>query len=514
MGEKITDLDEIRRKVNPRKEEEENRLGGGAPPSPPELTNAEIERFLNANELGDGELYHRRNRDEVLHNKSEARWYVWQGHHYQLDIMDRSKALVENVCCAYGQLLNSVCTAINAAAEAGEKPTHAQIKLRAKLTERIKRLRSTTGVAHCLEFAASKEDPMAISGEEMDCKPFKLPCPNAVVNLKTGRGAPGRRDDYLVRACRSEWLGLDAPRPKWEAALEQIFLGKQDVIRFFKRVLGLALIGEVIEHAIIILWGAGANGKSLIMETISHVLGDLAGTIPTEMLLNQGRVRNSAGPSPDMASLRGRRVIIGHETDEGTRWADGRVKQLTGGDRITYRSPHDKYMQSFVPSHTLFLLTNNRPGAPGNDLALWRRVHLIEFGAQFVAHPKEKNEFPINKDLAKELREEGPGILAWMVEGCLEWQREGLNPPAAVIEATSKYQDEEDLLGQFIDDCCELGEKFEGGATALFNRFCSWFEENVGKKHPSQKTFGAWMVRRFTRSDKKPRVYYGLRLSD
>jgi putative DNA primase/helicase len=507
---KIDNVNEIRSMVAKRVKEEEAKYGRQNQ-EPPKPTSLFVRQCFRCNELGDGILYQALNQDELLHNKSANQWMVWQGHHWTPDIMGVHKARVEKVSEAY---LNECIRLDNEIKKSSKDGVDAKgLKaLQTGLFNRVKQLRSTVRLSHCTEFAHNKENPMAIRGDEIDQKPWLLACSNCVIELKTGSSRPGRPDDYLLTASPTEFVGYDAPRPLWEKALDQVFLGKQDLIDFFQRIVGMALVGETIEHAIIVLWGAGCNGKSLLVETISSVLGNLVGPIPTEMLLSQGRVRNSAGPTPDLMSLKGLRLAYASEADEGVRFSESRVKWLTGGDRITGRNPHDKHPVSFAPSHTLFLLTNSRPGAPGHDFAFWRRIHLLEFGAQFIEHPSKPNEFKIDKHLGRKLRDEASGILAWIVEGCLLWQKYGLNPPVAVVESTAQYRSDEDLVGQFIEDCCELDLSYEVGATDLYNCFVEWFHEAVGKKEPTQKTFGTWVVRRFERSKGKPRKYFGLRI--
>lgn len=510
----ISDIEKLKAQCEARVIEEERTHNSGNPgPTSEEISSKFIRQCLSWNELGDGILFEALNRDLLLFNKSADRWMAWAGHHWKFDIMGVAKARVELVCEAYAYELFKVAAEI-AEAEKAEQPVKPALRgLAAGLRRRIKQLRSTSRLAHCLEFAHHLEDPLAIAGDEIDQNPYLLACPNGVMDLRTGHFRPGRQDEFLLKATRAKFFGFDAPRAKWEAALEQIFCGKSDVIAFFKRLVGMALVGEVVEQVLIILWGSGCNGKTLVMEIIAFVLGDLAGSIQSEMLLSQGRVRNSAGPSPDLMSLRGLRIAVASETDEDSRVSASRIKLLSGGDRITGRSPHDKFMISFTPSHTLFLLTNSRPGAPGSDFAFWRRVHLIEFAAQFCEKPESPGEYLIDKGLGRALRDEAPGILAWMIDGCLEWQKFGLNPPAAVIEATSRYRSEEDLLGQFLDEYCELGVDFQERAADLYDQFKEWFRANCGSREPSQKVFGGWMVKRFERGKGKPRKYFGVRLA-
>jgi len=213
-------------------------------------------------------------------------------------------------------------------------------------------------------------------------------------------------------------------------------------------------------------------------------------------------------------ALRGLRIAFASENDEGRRFSPSRVKWLSGGDTLVGRSPHDRYETHFTPTHTLILLTNHKPHAPADDFAFWERVHLIPFDLSFVNRkPVADNERPADKHLPEKLRAEASGILAWMVRGCLAWQDKGLDPPRIVRDATADYRREEDILGDFIDECCFLDPSAEIQSSKLYTAFCDWWEQNVSKKTLSQKKFGKMMTKRFKREKKGTYKYFGLDLT-
>ena len=254
-------------------------------------------------------------------------------------------------------------------------------------------------------------------------------------------------------------------------------------------------------------------------EIIQTVLGgqnataSLAGPVQSEMLLDQGKNRSAAGPSPDIMSLRGLRIAFASETDEGQRFSPARVKWFSGGETLTGRYPHDKRNVSFEPSHLLCLLTNHKPHAPASDFAFWERLLLVDFPLSFVDRkPQNENERPMDKGLKDCLLQELPGIAAWLVRGCLEWQRAGLDPPAKVREATAEYRKDEDMLADFIEECCILQQPGESDirtpASELYDAFCEWFKVNISsKKTVSQKAFGKMMLEKFQR-ERKGGIYY------
>jgi len=465
-----------------------------------------IRACFDANELGDGLLFKAVNQGRFVFNKAMDAWLTWSGHHWSVDQMGAARAGIEQVVGKYTEELADINKRIREA-DGDQREALGWLKSRQRgLRSRISQLRSRRRANNCLDFAHNSEDPMAIRGDEIDRKPMLLACANGVINLETGDLEPGRQDQYLLKASPVKWEGIDAPCPLWEEKLLEILSGDERLMAFLQRVLGYALIGEVRESIIVVLTGIGRNGKSLIVEVLSEIMGPLAGAVRSEMLLDQMRVSSSTGPTPDIMALRGLRMAFASETDDGCRVSPSRVKWLTGKDKLTGRNPHDKYEVQFSPTHTLFLLTNHKPHAPADDFAFWERVLLIPFKLSFV-NRRPRNDFERVADplLASKLLPEYPGILAWMVRGCLEYQQRGLAPPPVVKEAVEEYQRDEDILADFVDECCIVGEQYQVGATALYDVFERWWKKNVSKNVPKQKRFGSLMGRRFQR--KKDGVY-------
>ena len=320
-----------------------------------------IEECLNANELGDGILYSVLNEGKYVYNKSSREWLRWTGHHWELDVMESSLAAVEDVCRAYLREAVNIVQKIAKASEGGDQDAKQQIaqleKTQKWIYKRVYSLRADTRRNSCLKFAHSNPvKSLSIKGDELDQNPWLLACKNGVIDLRTGELRPGRPEDYLLKAAPTEWKGINGPAPTWEQALFEIFDGDESIIKYLQRLFGYAITGLTREHVFPILYGKGRNGKGTIVEAICHVLGPLAGSIQSEMLLDQGRVRSSAGPSPDVMALRGLRLAFASETDEGRRFSTARVKWLVGGDTLVGRLPHDKHEIRFRPTHTLFLL--------------------------------------------------------------------------------------------------------------------------------------------------------------
>ncbi|MBU4355632.1 MAG: DNA primase [Proteobacteria bacterium] len=388
----------------------------------------------------------------------------------------------------------------------GQKAINKRIRELHKISRKTNILRLAS-----VDWSQTGLEPLSLAGHEWDADPWLLCCRNGVIDLRTGDFRPGRPEDYIKVAAPTEWQGLCCPAPILERFLNEIFNGYTDLISYVQRLLGMALIGLSVEHVFFIMWGRGRNGKSTLLEILGFVLGDLAGPIEAEMLLDQGRNRRSGGPTPDIMSLRGRRLVWASETGESRKLNPGKLKWMTGGDTLTGREMYGRRQVSFRPTHTLFLLTNHRPQAPADDYALWQRIHLIPFTQAFVANPQSDSERIADRGLPERLKTEASGILAWLVNGALRYRREGLNPPPMVLQATQDYQEEEDDVGRFIDERCIQTDDARVRASELYDGYKRWSDDN-GLTPMSNRKFPERIMERFVRVITRHRYYLGIEL--
>ena len=502
VPDKVVDISVARSLVEARKAEEREKLGDddkGGPELPPQF----VLDCFRSSELGDGTLYAALQRNKFLFNNATGEWLRWNFHHWARDSMKASLSAVESVVTTYSRTLPMF-----AAQDPG---------IFKELHKRLQRLRSDRGRTNTLKLAATCEERLAIEGDEIDDKPLLFPCANGVVDLETGSFRPGRQEDLLMRASPVNWNGVDEPCLLWRSTLLEIMQGDKAKVDFLQRYFGYCISGLNVEHRFLVLWGRGRNGKGTIVEMLKELLGPLSKPIASEMFLDQGKFggKSPSGPSPEIMSLRGVRLAFGSETDDGRRISPSRVKWLTGGDSLVGRNPNDKYEVNFLPTHKLVLLTNHKPGAPADDYAFWERCLLVTFGLSYVfREPNADYERRADKDLKEKLRAESSGILAWLVEGFLLWKRDGLNPPPSVTEATAEYRRGEDTMGDFIDECCEVGTALHVEATDLYKAFTEWWEENAISKFPMvQKKFGRIMKEKFeSRKVGGKYRYYGIRI--
>jgi putative DNA primase/helicase len=517
-------IDTIQRQVEERTAVEAEKYGSSDDGGGSDVSSGFVRDCLRMNELGDGLLFRELHRGKFVFNKAMDAWMVWGGHYWDVDTMDLAKSSVENVVAKYIREAMRVSAEIRELNGRDEDKERALKSLRDLLNSRVSALRSTRRRNNCLGFAHTCDDPLAIHGNEIDRAPWLLACENGVVELESGEFRPGRPDDFLYRHATAEWRKLDEPAPGWENFLAQVMDEEhldpkegRPMCEFLQRLLGHAIVGATAEHIFSVFEGMGRNGKGVIQRMMIHVLGNLAGPVRSEMLLDQSRNMSSAGPTPDLMTLRGLRVAFASETDEGCRVSASRVKWMTGGDELSGRNPHDKYEITWTPTHSLFLMTNHKPNAPPDDFAFWQRMHLVPFKLSFIKRaPKRDNERPADPDLENRLIAESSGILAWLVRGCLQWQKIGLDPPPQVLKANQQYQADEDNVGAFIDHCCYLdpdNDDLYVGATPLYEAFEAWWTKFVSRYPMKQKKFGTAMRKRL-RCEKVGGVYryYGIGL--
>jgi len=485
---------------------EEQACGDSTQPEtqPPTGTPAEVEsQFVQSclfgNELGDGLLFAALHRKNYIYNVTAEAWFKWHGHYWGEDELLSVLSAVEDVVDLYLKEVAALAE-VKIGESAGKDEISRTIKLRKKYLKKTARLRSEPGRQRCLKFAAYNRDTMAVQVNKFDKNPMLLACENGVIDLETGRHRPGRQTDLITKASPACWLGIDTPAPKFTAAIDGMFGGNEGIINYLQRLLGYGITGLIEEHIFPVFQGRGRNGKSMLLQIVKEAVGSLAAPIRPELLLDQGPGRSAAAPSPDIMALRGLRLAFAEETDEGAKFSASRVKWLTGGTELTGRNPHDKYDTTFDPTHLLFLCTNNRPKAPAADFAFWARMRLIKFEISFVDNPVHKHERLVNKKLEEEIiKNELPGVLAWLVRGCLCWQREGLKPPAEVLTATHTYRQEEDLAGDFIDECLVEDPTQSTRATDIYHLFVGWHNKTQGRRPPSQNWLGRQISARYDR---------------
>ena len=353
-------------------------------------------------------------------------------------------------------------------------------------------------VVAAVEKLAKADRQHASTVDAWDLDPWLLNTPAGTVDLRTGQSRPHRREDHLTKVTAAAPGG---ECPTWMAFLDRVTAGDADLVAFLQRIVGYALTGSTRDHALFFAHGSGGNGKGVFLNTITRLMGDYAAVAPMETFVATASDRHPT----DLAGLRGARLVSAQETEEGRKWAEAKIKSLTGGDPISARFMRQDFF-TFAPQFKLVIAGNHKPSLRAVDEAIRRRFHLLPFTVTIPASERDP-------ELPKKLEAEWPGILAWAIRGCLDWQRIGLSPPKVVIEATEKYLSEEDSFTTWIDECCEYNARAFESSAGLFASWNTWAERN-GEQTWAKKRFGQTMENRgfFPERRNGSRGYFGLSL--
>jgi len=342
------------------------------------------------------------------------------------------------------------------------------------------------------------------SVSELDKDEFLLNTPGATIDLKTGDSRLPEAADFITKQTNSK--PGEEGKDIWQQALRTFFCNDAELIEYVQQIVGLAAIGKVYMEAIIIAYGEGRNGKSTFWNTISRVLGTYSGSLSADTL-TVGCRRNV---KPEMAELKGKRLIIAAELEEGMRLNTSIIKQLCSTDEITaekkYKDPF-----KFIPSHTLVLYTNHLPRVGANDAGTWCRLIVIPFNAKIEGSSDMKN-------YADHLfNESGPYILSWIVEGAMKAIRKNfhLSPPECVRKAIATYRQNNDWMANFIDDCCEIGPDYSQKSGAFYQEYRNYCARNGEYTRSTTDFYTAVELAGFTRKKiNKGSFIYGVRVKD
>jgi putative DNA primase/helicase len=396
-------------------------------------------------------------------------WLFWDGHRWAYDTTQHVMRLAKNTI---KRLAATASTLDDEAAKA--------------LLGHVKTSLSASRLKAMVTLAES-EPGVAIKPSELDQNPWLLNCRNGTVDLRTGKLHAHRREDWITKCvnidydpnatcpqwCSFLWRVMDGPMPD-EVGHEEVLLDRhsraEKLVQFIQRAVGYSLTGVVAEHVLFFLYGGGQNGKSTFSETLASLLGEYFQKAPTHLLMLKERA-NLGTPTPELARLFGVRLVMACEIGEGQRLNETQVKDLTGDDIIVARNLYQGFIE-FRPTYKLWMYGNHKPTISGTDEAIWRRPKLIPFTVKIP----DDDVIPLFRE--KCLLPELPGILAWAVQGCLAWQKDGLKVPDVVTEATQNYRREMDVVGHFIEDCCTCIPEASVKASTIYAEYCKWCEVN------------------------------------
>jgi P4 family phage/plasmid primase-like protien len=370
------------------------------------------------------------------------------------------------------------------------------IEERQKLLSFAVKSESAASIRNMIELARPL-DNIPITPDQMDLDPMLFNVQNGTIDLRTGQLKTHDRNDKITKISPVIYDPL-ATCPRWMEFLSTIFSSSKDMIDYLQKQSGYALTGETKEEDFSIHYGTGGNGKSKFNDEIAYIEGDYFVKANVETILNSKNTKSGSAASGDVARLAGARLVIASEPERGAELKEGFIKDLTGREQITARRLYEREFQ-FKPTFKFWLITNHKPIVKSQDNGMWRRVKLVPFE---VTIPEDQRD--LNLDI--KLKEESSGILNWIIEGCLKWQKEGIKTPDIVKNATTAYKEDMDTLGDFYMLCCDFGDKKAKTPNKwLYNwLYLAWCEITNNK---------AWSQKAFT-SDLQGRGYKNKRFNN
>lgn len=361
----------------------------------------------------------------------------------------------------------------------------------------IQKTRFAAGVE---QFA--RADPVfARTAAHWNRDPMLLGTPDGTVDLRTGRLRPSSPVDNISRSTAI------APEefedcPTWHEFLEYATNGDEALARFLCQICGYSLTGLTTEQALFFVYGEGGRGKGVFVNTVTKILADYAVTAA----ISTFEAHKGSSIPADLAMLDGARLVTSQETEEGGEWAEARIKAMTGGDPITARFMRQNFF-TYQPQFTLLIVGNHKPTLRTVDAAMKRRFNIIPF-----TRPPAKPDIK----LTEKLQAEWPGILRWMINGCLDWQAHGLIRPQVVLDATAEYFEEQNTFEQWLDQECEVEKDNLHLSEPSSQLFASWnrYAKSNGIDPGNSKSFKPSMERAgFSfKKDRAGRWFHGLRL--
>ncbi len=373
-------------------------------------------------------------------------WLVYDGQRWSIDRNDQVVRLAKDTARSIYQ-----------------EAAHAKDDERSKeLASWAGRSLSRTRIEAMIALARSE---LSARPENFDTDPWLLNCENGILDLRSGELRAHDSEAHLTKLAGTHYDPA-ASCSTWLKFLDRVFSGDREMIAFLQRAVGYSLTGDMGEQCLFFLYGRGANGKSTFTRAIQDILGEYGMQTRAEALM----VRKSESIPEEVAQLAGVRFMLASELGDGQRLNESLIKDLTGGDKLRARLLHQNSFE-YHPVAKPWIYGNHRPAVRGTDEGIWRRPHLIGFD---VTIPEKERD----RHLSEILRTELPGILAWAVRGCLEWQKLGLQPPDSVRTATQAYRAEQDILGAFLDDCCIINDLAIVAAGELYAAYKSWAEDS------------------------------------
>lgn len=417
--------------------------------------------FAPMTDLGNAERFAERYKSIVRYAEDRDEWYVWQSPVWKRGAMSALYELAKQ----------TVRLIEDEAVQISDEPTISAISGKMMISDRQRmRNHATASESRTRQDAmlalASRHPEIACRSDIFDRNAWALNTPGGLYDLRHDGSFEPHRPEQLTAHCTKVAPNWFMSTPTWRAFLSQITCGDLELEAYLQRAVGMTLVGEQRDHVFLFLFGDGRNGKGTFLNLLCYVLGDYAFTLAPDVLVEK---RNDSHPT-ELADLEGKRLAIGTEVPRGSAWNEVRIKMLSGGDKVRARRMRQDFFE-FDATHTFWVSGNDKPRIKGTDAGIWRRVRLVPFTANIPDHE-------VDPDLPAKLQQEAPGILAWALEGTNLYLEQTLGTCRAVSEATEEYKKDEDILGNFITDCCVIGEQRKAVKSAFREQLRKWLEEH------------------------------------
>jgi putative DNA primase/helicase len=417
---------------------------------------------------------------DVRYVAEDKQWLVWDSSRWLRDVLGESMELAKHTAhLIYEEAKTS--TSFDQACSHTEAAEWATASL-------------STGKLNGMLKMASTERQVAISAEVLDRDPWLLNCTNGTVDLRSGELREAAQEDLITK---TTGIAFDstAKCPKWDAFLRWAMCDRIELVDYLHRIIGMTLSGDVSERLVFFFHGTGKNGKDVTLKVMQGIFGDYGQRMESKTLEAASYAKGGGGPSDDIASLKGARLVYTSELEDGTKLATALLKDMTGDQKLRARHLY-KSSFMFMPEFTPFIAANHKPSVPSDDQAVWDRLRLIPYDARISIQDRDRH-------LAEKLlAEEAPGILARAVRECVVWQRDGLVTPSVVVEATEDYRDEMDYFGEFLQHITESEYAVVMTPSALRENFNGWAKDNTDSVKLSQRQFKAHMEARGWKQEK------------
>jgi len=453
--------------------------------TPSSLARPEDDRLVKANmtDAGNAECLAHLHGHNLRFCHTTKSWHVWDGVAWTADKTKQAERW----------MLDTVRDRYQAAPKSGDPEKTRKLAIWSIQSESAAKIEAGLRSAQRIKELGATID-------QFDVSPFLATAKNATIDLRTGTAYTPRREDMITRKLGTKYDPA-AKCTRWLRHLSEVFNGDTELIAFVKRAMGYTLTGDTREQKLFLLYGFGANGKSVTLTVLNKIFGEYHDSTPFDTFDADTQYARH-----DLAKMKGARLVSVIETNEDRRLNEARVKSLTGCDAVTAEAKYqDPY--NYIPIFKIWLAMNHLPIVRGTDQAIWRRILLLNFNQSFEGRE--------DKTLDKQLEAELPGILNWLIEGVQEWLQVGLNPPDSVLNATTKYRAEMDLVGQWLEASTTENEAGFCEAGRAYASYSAWCKDN-GNYAEAQNKFARRMTeKRIPRDKRGAKFFYtGFNLND